>query len=102
LSALGKKFSQALGKSYNPNVTAPVDEDITFQVDILGKSMGGLDIPVVVIKKPEAGAVLSPIPKKIIIVCGRVHPSESPSSFMVEGFLRKFMESKGSAYKQLF
>jgi hypothetical protein len=58
--------------------------------------MGGLDIPVVVIKKPETGAILSPIPKKIIIVCGRVHPAETPSSFMIEGFLKKFVESKGS------
>jgi hypothetical protein len=51
-----------------------------------------------VIKKLENGAILSPFPKKIIILIGRVHPSETPSSFMVEGFLRKFLESKGDTY----
>ena len=64
--------------------------------------MGGLDIPVVIIKKPETGAVLSPFPKKIIIIMGRSHPAETPSSFMIEGFLRKFLESKPKEYNQLF
>jgi murein tripeptide amidase MpaA len=69
--------------------------------------MGGVDVPYIVVtsraiesdfymtKATEHKAGMEPIHelKKVVVLTGRVHPGESNSSFMMEGFIT-FITSK--------
>jgi murein tripeptide amidase MpaA len=54
---------------------------------VLCKSLGGLPIPLLTITESEKNEEKS-LKKKFILICARVHPGESNSSFMMEGFLK--------------
>jgi murein tripeptide amidase MpaA len=49
---------------------------------VLGKSLAGIDIPVLHITDPENAKE-----KKNILITGRMHPGEPNSSHMLEGFI---------------
>ena len=67
------------------------EADISFEIKNLGKSLCGLDIPIIIVKKVEKGIILSGSSKKIIVMTGRSHPGESSSSYLLEGFLDKIL-----------
>jgi hypothetical protein len=57
------------------------------KVDVLAKSLSGLEIPLITITDFENIEI--PLNKrKIIIITSRIHPGESNSSWMMEGFLK--------------
>jgi hypothetical protein len=50
---------------------------------VLAKSFNGLDIPLL--------TVGNPLSKEVIVLSARVHPGETVSSFIMEGFLRELV-----------
>jgi hypothetical protein len=65
------------------------------KVTILGKSLSLVDIPLLTITNPK-----SKQKKKVLIAIGRVHPSETVGSWVVEGFFR-FLLSRNQDARQL-
>ena len=53
---------------------------------ILGRSLSGLQLPLLHITNHSAKG-FNGYPKKNIIVTGRAHPAESSGSFMLRGFI---------------
>ncbi|OMJ93691.1 hypothetical protein SteCoe_3255 [Stentor coeruleus] len=53
------------------------------KLSTLGKSLSLIDIPLLTITNPH-----SKLKKKVIIAIGRVHPSETVGSWVIEGFFR--------------
>jgi cytosolic carboxypeptidase protein 2/3 len=51
-------------------------------ISVLGKSLAGIDIPILHITDSETSK-----DKKNILITGRMHPGESNSSHMLEGFI---------------
>lgn len=56
--------------------------DILVKKEILGKSLSGLDIPVLHISNH-----FTLKPKKNIVIIGRAHPSEANGSHLLKGFM---------------
>lgn len=50
---------------------------------ILAKSFNGLDIPLLTVGNRQS--------KEVIVLSARVHPGETVSSFIMEGFLRELV-----------
>ena len=65
------------------------------KVSILGKSLSLVDIPLLTITNPK-----SKLKKKVIVAIGRVHPSETVGSWVIEGFFR-FLLSKNQDARKL-
>jgi cytosolic carboxypeptidase protein 2/3 len=53
----------------------------TAAYSVLGKSFNGLDIPLLTIGNADS--------KEVIVISARVHPGETVSSFIAEGFLKE-------------
>jgi cytosolic carboxypeptidase protein 2/3 len=65
------------------------------KISHLGKSLSLVDIPMITITNPH-----SKLKKKAIIAIGRVHPSETVGSFVIEGFFR-FLASRNPDARKL-
>ena len=65
------------------------------KLSTIGKSLSLVDIPMMTITNPH-----SKLKKKIIIVIGRVHPSETVGSWVMEGFFR-FIASRNQDARKL-
>ncbi|OMJ89318.1 hypothetical protein SteCoe_8521 [Stentor coeruleus] len=65
------------------------------KVSTLGKSLSLIDIPMLTITNPH-----SKLKKKIVIAIGRVHPSETVGSWVIEGFFR-FIASRCQEARKL-
>jgi murein tripeptide amidase MpaA len=60
-------------------------QSIPFQKDSLGKSYGGLDLPLLTIGPPS---------RQVILATARVHPGETQSSFVLEGFVKHLLSGE--------
>ena len=65
------------------------------KLSTIGKSLSLIDIPMLTITNPN-----SRLNKKIIILIGRVHPSETVGSWVMEGFFR-FIASRNQEARRL-
>ena len=65
------------------------------KITYLGKSLSNIDIPILTITNPK-----SKLKKKFIVAIGRIHPSETVGSWVIEGFFR-FILSKNQEARKL-
>ena len=61
----------------------------------LGKSLCGVDIPMLTFKKLDQGIVRSIYAqhKSIIFIAARAHPAETPGSFVCEGLIKELLHN---------
>lgn len=64
--------------------------------EVLAESLGGLELQLLTITDPEVANEA----KKVVLVCGRIHPGETCGSFMVKGLL-EFLCSEEEEAKYL-
>lgn len=59
------------------------EEGKILREEVLGESLGGLELQLLTITDPAVANEA----KKVVLVCGRIHPGETCGSFMVKGLL---------------
>ncbi|XP_023345018.1 cytosolic carboxypeptidase 6 [Eurytemora carolleeae] len=67
--------------------------------EVISKSIKGRNLDLLTITEPNA-ITEEPVKKRIVMVLGRQHPGESPSSFVVQGLI-DFLLSKHNIAKEL-
>jgi len=68
--------------------TCALPISVSVKIGTLCQSLGGVDVPLVVITSKRSQTVISAYRKPVVVVCARVHPSDSPASFMVESLMQ--------------
>lgn len=67
--------------------------DPLIKIGSIGKSLTGIDIPVV-----KVGSISEDCCKKVILIIGRLHPGESNGSHCLNGFIRYLSELPETLY----
>ena len=71
------------------------ESKISYKRDELCKSVGGLSVPKIIITAPK-NVGLELYKRKAIVITGRVHPSETVGSYVMEGILEYLLSNSAS------